>query len=130
MTNRPLIVLLLAALAAAPAGCGHKPAAEVSEKELAQTRTSYGKLVPGTSKQKVLDSFPAGNKVKLGTAVVNGASIEEWKVEAYRDVKNGKDMFVTFLYFLNDKLVDSSDTRINFRENATLVERWQGGSGK
>ncbi len=57
---------------------------------------------------------------------IDGAMIEEWKYEAFVDKdKQGRDLFVTFLYFCNDHLVDTSDTRIDFRNNAQLVERWR-----
>ena len=123
----PHRALLRAALVAALlAGCSSSPPAQVSKDELASVRQSHAGLVPGMPKGKALDSFKAGNKVKLGSAMIGGASIEEWKVEAFHDHDSRKDLFVTFLYFRNDVLVDSSDSRINFRENSELLERWQG----
>jgi curli biogenesis system outer membrane secretion channel CsgG len=119
--------LVVAALAATMlSGCGSKSAAEVSKNEMAAVRQSHAAARVGDPKQKVLDSFKAGNKVKLGQSELGGATIEEWKVEAFHDEKKRKDMFVTFLYFRNDKFVDSSDTRIDFRNNAAIVERWAG----
>lgn len=116
-----------AALAAAMlSGCGSKSAAEVSKKDMVAVRESHAAIKVGEPKQKVLDSFKSGNKVKLGASELGGAVIEEWKVEAFHDEKNRKDLFVTFLYFRNDKFVDSSDTRIDFRNNAAIVERWAG----
>lgn len=119
--------LIVAAIAAATfGGCGSKPAAEVSKKEMLAVRESHAAARVGDPKQKVLDSFKSGNKVKLGASELGGATIEEWKVEAFHDEKNRKDLFVTFLYFRNDKFVDSSDTRIDFRNNAAIVDRWSG----
>lgn len=119
--------LVVAALAAAMLnGCGSKPPAEVSKNEMAAVRQSHSAAKVGDPKQKVLDSFKSGNKVKLGASELGGATIEEWKVEAFHDEKRRKDLFVTFLYFRNDKFVDSSDTRIDFRNNAAIVDRWAG----
>lgn len=107
-------------------GCASKPRAEVSEKQLVAVRDAHAMLKVGEPTQKALDSFPAGNKVKLGASELGGVSIEEWKVEAFRDEKNRKDLFVTFLYFCNGKFVDSSDTRIDFRNNPAIVSQWSG----
>jgi hypothetical protein len=119
--------LIVAAIAASTlGGCGSKSAAEVSKKDMVAVRESHAAARVGEPKQKVLDSFKSGNKVKLGASELGGATIEEWKVEAFHDEKNRKDLFVTFLYFRNDKFVDSSDTRIDFRNNAAILERWAG----
>lgn len=106
-------------------GCASKPPAEVSQKELTAVRDSHAAAKIGDPKQKVLDSYQSGNKVKLGSSVAEGATIEEWKVEAYHDEKNRKDLFVSFLYFCDDRFVDSSDTRIDFRSNPDLVKQWK-----
>jgi hypothetical protein len=105
--------------------CSSSPPGEVSKSELAETRAGYAKLHTGMTRDAALATFPKANKVKLGSANVGGATIEEWKVEAFYDDKDRKDLFVTFLYFLDGKLVDSSDTRIAFRENPELVDRWK-----
>jgi len=128
MQTQPRTVLRLAALALSAtlfAGCASKPAAEVSKEELAAVRASYASITPGMPRQQVLDSFKAGNKIKLGSSVTGGATIEEWKVEAFRDEDKRKDLFVTFLYFCDDRFVDSSDSRIDFRTNTALVEEWK-----
>jgi hypothetical protein len=122
--------ILMAAIGTLFAGCGSKPAAEVSEREMAATRSSYSSIKIGDPKKKVLDSFKSGNKVKLGSSELEGATIEEWKVEAFHDKDKRKDLFVTFLYFRNDRFVDSSDTRIDFRNNAAIIERWKGAAPK
>jgi hypothetical protein len=119
------IIAIILASAALVAGCSSKPAAEVSRSELAAVRQSHAAMKVGDSKAKVLESFHAGNKVKLGSSVLDGAAIEEWKVEAFHDESKRKDLFVTFLYFSDDRFVDSSDTRIDFRNNPTLVDRWK-----
>ena len=111
--------------AASLQGCSSAPAGEVSSKELASVRQSYTQLKAGQPRQAVLDTFKAGNKVKLGSSVAGGVTIEEWKVEAFHDESNRKDLFVTFLYFCDDRFVDSSDARIDFRNNPKLVEEWK-----
>jgi hypothetical protein len=124
------LIVLAAASAIAGVGCASKPAAEVSKNEMTTVRDSHASAKIGDSKAKVLDSFKAGNKVKLGSSNVGGATIEEWKVEAFRDEDNRKDLFVTFLYFCDDRFVDSSDTRIDFRSNQTIVDRWKHSGSK
>lgn len=121
--------LIVAAFSAAMlGGCGSKSPAQVSKGDMAEMRESHAAAKVGDPKQKVLDSFKSGNKVKLGASEIGGATIEEWKVEAFHDEKKRKDMFVTFLYFSNDRFVDSSDTRIDFRNNPEIVDRWRGAS--
>ncbi|MFN0010089.1 MAG: hypothetical protein ACKVS8_00440 [Phycisphaerales bacterium] len=121
-----LTLATLAALALCVAACAPKPAAEVSRTDLAAVKQSNASIKPGDPRQKVLDSFKKANTVKLGTSVIDGATIEEWKVEAFHDEDKRKDLFITFLYFSNDRFVDSSDTRIDFRNNPAIVARWQG----
>ncbi|MCC6427584.1 MAG: hypothetical protein IT435_12280 [Phycisphaerales bacterium] len=118
-------VVIAASACIVVGGCASKPVAEVSEKEMTGIRQSYGNMQPGAAKDDVLKSFKAGNKVKLGSASMSGADIEEWKVEAFHDMDKRKDMFVTFLYFCNGKLVDSSDSRIKFRDEPGLIDRWR-----
>ena len=107
-------------------GCASKPAGLVSESELKQSRDSYSKLPIGTPRDEALAKLGAGNRVKLGSAAIDSAMIEEWKYEAFVDRDKGRELFVTFLYFCDGKLVDTSDTRIDFRNNAELVTRWRG----
>lgn len=116
---------MLAGAALMAAGCGSPPAAEVSKSEMRAIRGGYAALTPGAEKDAVLSTFKAGNTVKLGTSAIEGATIEEWKAEAFRDEKARKDLFVTFLYFCDGRFVDSSDTRIDYRNNAELVARWR-----
>jgi hypothetical protein len=107
------------------AGCSSPAPGQVSKEDLAAVRTGYAKLHTGMSRDEALNSFPKANKVKLGSASMGGATIEEWKVEAFYDDDKRKDLFVTFLYFLDGKLVDQSDTRIAFRDQPDLVDRWK-----
>ncbi len=123
--HRPFTVALGASLLALSA-CSSPPPAEVSKSELAEVRSGYAKLHPGMPRDQALAAFPKGNKVKLGSASIEGVSIEEWKVEAFYDDDKRKDLFVTFLYFLDGKLVDSSDSRIEFREHPEIVSKWKG----
>ncbi|MFO0376177.1 MAG: hypothetical protein ACK51N_03925 [bacterium] len=130
MTMKTTLLMCVMGCALACGGCASKPAAEVSSKELAAARAAHAELKPGASRQAVLDSFKAGNLVKLGNSSMAGAAIEEWKYEAFHDEKERKNLFVTFLYFCNDRFVDSSDQRIDFRNNEALVAKWIGKPSK
>ena len=123
MDARCLVLAL--AFAAVIGGCSSKPVAQVSRTELASVRQTNAAIRIGDPKQKVLGSFKSGNQVKLGASELDGAVIEEWKVEAFYDNDNRRDLFVSFLYFRNDRFVDSSDTRIDFRNNSTLTDKWK-----
>lgn len=116
---------MVVALTMVLGGCASKPAAEVSKSELASVRQTHANAKIGDTKKSVLDSYKSGNKIKLGASVLEGSTIEEWKVEAFHDESKRKDLFVTFLYFCNDRFVDSSDSRIDFRTNHELVTRWK-----
>lgn len=113
------------AMTACIAGCSSPPAAEVSKSEMQAIRTAHDQTRPGMPKDAVLQGYKAGNTLKLGSSLIDGVTIEEWKAEAFRDEKNRKDMLVTFLYFCNDQFVDQSDSRIDFRNNPELVDRWK-----
>lgn len=120
----PAFLLITLLACAGIGGCSSRPAAAVSEKELAAIRASHASNTVGAPKQKVLDSYGDANKIKLGMSQIEGIEVEEWKVEAFRDSKNNRDLFITFLYFCDNKFVDSSDARIDFRSNAEIVTRW------
>ena len=109
-------------------GCESDPA-KVSKDQVADIRTDSQSLRIGMTKKEALGTFDRGNKVMLGTTAIGDASVEEWKVEAYHDDDWAKqrDLFVTFLYFVNGRLVDVSDKRLAPRDNPDLVDRWTGG---
>jgi soluble cytochrome b562 len=123
MTSRLLPLLMIASLMLA-ACSSPKPRSHVSEKEMKDIRSAYASLATGVDKAAALAKFKAGNQVKLSSAEIAGVSIEEWKVEALREAKPRNDLFISHLYFANGRLVDISDSRVNFRENTALVERW------
>ncbi len=125
MQRRYICLFAAGVAAAAIGGCSSPPPAQVSQSQLAATRATHQALKLGTPTRDVLSAFKYGNTVKLGAASLDGLDIEEWKTEAFRDRDRGKDLFVAFLYFGNGRLVDSSDTRIDFRSNEALVQRWK-----
>lgn len=129
---RRMIVLCVGAigLACLPACSSPPKAGEVSTKQLATLRQTHRDVKAGASMKQALASYPGANEVRLGTSSVDGVTIEEWKVEAFNDSKSGRDLFVSFLYFAGEKLVDVSDTRIDYRGNPELVKRWASQSGK
>lgn len=117
------VTVLGLAAALMAGGCSSAPA-KVSHGELEGMRKANASLKLGAPKAQVLKSFEDGNVVKLGASAFGEAMVEEWKAEGFHDEHHRKDLFVTFLYFCNDKFVDSSDTRIDFRNNEELVKRW------
>jgi hypothetical protein len=123
MASQRIVLTFVAA--AMVGGCAAKPAAQVSGSELATLRQTNASMKIGDPKLKVLESYKSGNKVKLGSSAIDGAVIEEWKIEGFHDEKNRKDLFVSFLYFRNDVFVDSSDTRIDFRNKPEITDRWK-----
>lgn len=127
MNTRLAAFALPLALAAALLGsCGSKPKGSVSEKELAAVKESSHSIAPGMKKSAVLPTFEknGANVVRLSSTQLDGATIEEWKTEAFNDSKKGRDLSVQFLYFRNDVLVDLSESRIDFRNDAALTKRW------
>lgn len=129
LTSKVVVSMLLCGLSLSLAACGApKSAAAVSESEMKKVRSSFANLKTGASTKDTLASFTAGNKVKLGSANIAGAAIEEWKVEAMREAKPRNDLFISFLYFCNDRLVDITDTRVDFRANPELVKQWAAGT--
>ena len=121
-----LMMVVVAGLAVALGGCASAPAGSMSKGELATVRSSQTKVRVGESKDGALKSYgDKANKVRMSSASLEGAAIEEWKIEAFNDDGDrGRDLFVTFLYFRNDVLVDMSDTRLDFRNNPALTARW------
>lgn len=120
-----LVLSFAVVVSAIIAGCSVKPAAQVSASELKLARQNHAALSTGSSKTQVLEAFRSGNMVKLGSSELGGVTVEEWKYEAFHDESQRKDLFVTFLYFCDDRFVDTSDSRIDFRNNPSLVEEWR-----
>jgi hypothetical protein len=112
------------------ASCGSEPKGSVSSKELAEIRQSASAVKPGMRKDDVLARYKKANAVRLASTQLGGATIEEWKTEAYTDSKQGRDLAVEWLYFRNDKLVDLSDARLDFRANTALVDKWAHAPGQ
>lgn len=108
------------------ASCGSKPKGSVSEKELAAVKQVSHAISPGMKKSAVLPKFEkdGANVVRLSSTQLDGATIEEWKSEAFNDSNKGRDLSVQFLYFRNDILVDLSESRIDFRNDPALTKRW------
>lgn len=114
----PLVALLIVA------ACSSPPAGAVDKEQLAAIRGTAAKVAVGAPRDQVLAQYKGANQVRLGSAEIEGATIEEWKVEAFNDQGTGRDLFVQFMYFANGRLVDASDARIAFRENPTIVKAW------
>ena len=123
MPIRAVIAPFIAA--ALLAGCASKPAAQVSSGELSSVRSAYTNVEIGDSTSEVREAFKPAHMIKLGSASIGGATIDEWKAEAFVENNTGRDMFIAFLYFCDGKLADMSDSRIDFRSKPELVERWR-----
>ncbi len=122
---RVSLLLSVITLVAPLCGCSSTPG-KMSESGLRRVRTSAVELTPGTTYDDAIGRFEGANMVRLGSTRVDGSTVEEWKVEAFHETGSGRDLFVTFLYFIDDTLVDQSDRRLDFRTDETLVRRWQG----
>lgn len=121
-----LLLPVVATVAIALVGCS-KPAGSMSSSELSRVRLAADGVATGTPKSEVLKKLKPANTVKLGSAEIDGVSVEEWKAEAFYDKNNsGRDLWVRFLYFVDNRLVDVSDTRVPFREKPELVKSWAG----
>ena len=119
------IGLSIIALVATLSGCSTTPG-KVSESELRQVRSNAAELAPGTTHEAAVRRLDRANLVRLGSTRLDESTVEEWKAEAFHETGSGRDLFVTFLYFLDDQLVDQSDRRLDFRTDETLVRRWRG----
>ncbi len=102
-------------------GCSGKDPARVSRSELAEFNENKATLSPGDEQNAVLRKFRDGNSVKLSEATISGVRVEEWKAEAVRS--STQQVSVVFLYFAKGSLVESRDTRWNYREDTGLAER-------
>jgi hypothetical protein len=120
------LCIALALAAASLAACGSSPKGSVSEKELATIRSTTHSVMPGEKKDAVLAKYKDANVVRLSSSRIGNATIEEWKAEAFHDTDKGRDLCVQFLYFRNDVLVDTSDTRLDFRNDSAITNRWAG----
>lgn len=129
---RALALVTLALSIALLAGCAAKgPAqAKVSKDDVASTRTVFESLDIGEPKPAVLEQFKKGYKLRLGAATVRGTKVEEWKIEAYHDDDWNKtrDLFVGFMYFADNRLVETSTTRVDYRSSPTILDNWTQGS--
>ncbi len=125
MTHRfTLLLVVAAALPLSLASCGSAPKGSVSAATLVEIRDASHEVRPGMSKSAVFDAFKGSNLVRLSSTQIETATIEEWKAEAFHDSSRGRDLTVAFLYFRDEVLVDVSDTRIDFRRDAAILDRW------
>lgn len=122
--QRSTTVLSLVAVLGSLCGCSSTPG-KMSESDLQRVRTNAAQLAPGTTHDAAEAGLKGANFVQLGSARVDGSTVEEWKAEAFHESGSGRDLFVSFLYFLDDVLVDQSDRRLDFRTDETLLRRWR-----
>jgi len=125
---RSLVLSVLALSLALPLlGCESDPG-KVSQDDLKRAREATSKISPGMTKEEVMKTAKYGAQHRLSAATVDGVQIEEYKLEAYHDDDWNKtrDLNVAFLYFVDDVLVDLSDKRLSYRDDAALISRWTG----
>lgn len=108
-------------------GCSSSPDASVSAKELTRIRTAHDTIATGTPKDIAMKSFEDATTTKLSSATIDGMAIEEWKAEAVHGSDDKMDLFISFMYFANNRFVEQSPTRLDYRGNAEIVERWRTG---
>ncbi len=99
---------------------------KVSKGDVQSVRAAYESLSIGMSKEAVTKALHKGNLVRLGSSSMSGATIEEYKIEAFHDDdwNKSRDLFIGFMYFANDKLVETSSARVDYRANPAMVEQW------
>lgn len=118
-----LRLMMLGAILAVVAGCSG-PKGSMNEKQLAGVRSAAGEVTPGIARDELIRAVAPAHAISLGSSVVDGVEVEEWKIEAFHDSGKGRDLFVRFYYFVNGTLVDASDRRIDYRQNRELVRSW------
>lgn len=109
-------------LACALAGCASDPA-QVSDSTYREVRQAHSQLKTGTAKKDVLKSFDDANTVMLSQSEIVEVRVEEWKVEAKKGEKEKSELFVTFLYFADDTLIEVRDKRWDYRADKSLPDR-------
>jgi len=123
MITRLLPAALIAALV--PIACSTPPG-QVSASELAELRRTSSDVQPGLAKQQVLARFRAGERTRLGSSLVGSVTIEEWEVHAFTDPdKAGAQEFRTFLYFVDDVLVDVTLSKLSYRDSREILDEWR-----
>jgi hypothetical protein len=120
MSRSSLALLLAFTVASVAAGCKSDPSA-VSEGQLATARESAASLSPGMPKEEALGVFKKAAQHRLSASVVNGVSVEEYKIEAQHD----QDLMIRFLYFVDGRLVEISDRRVDYKADPLVAERWR-----
>lgn len=106
-------------------GCSSRPDASVSANELTRIRSAHDTMATGTPKDIALKSFKDATTTKLSSATIDGMAIEEWKAEAVHTSGDKMDLFISFMYFANNRLAEQSPTRLDYRGDAAIVERWR-----
>ena len=81
-------------------------------------------LAPGATPDEVRKAVQPANVVPSGSSAVDGVTVEEWKIEAFNDSDKGRDLFVRFYHFVDGRLVDTSDRRIDFRGDPEVIKGW------
>lgn len=129
MRIRLIAILVLGLALGLLVSCAQGPAkAKVSQDQVQTCREVFQSLSLGTSKKKTLDSFKHGYTTRLSASTMDGVHVEECKAEAYHDDNwnKSRDQFIGFMYFANDKLVATSTSRIDYRQDPSIVKQWVG----
>jgi len=80
----------------------------------------------GMEREEALALYPAELTTLMSSAKVEGAIVEEWRVQAYEGSrKNVKRSFRRWLYFVDGTLVRFSEERIDYAVNPAIVESWK-----
>ena len=120
-------IIGLACAAMLLGGCQSDPG-KVSKGEVEKVRQTSAQMDVGTSKDDVLQAYKGAGQYRLSSTSHKGHQVEEYKIEAYHDDdwNRSRDQVIQFLYFVDDALVEISDSRVNYRENAAILDRWVG----
>jgi len=95
---------------------------EVSDYKLDEIVASNTRVRLGQPKHDVLATYPAETLTFKSSIKQDGSIIEEWRTEA---VSRSNDVyFRRYLYFVDDRLVEMSDDRIDYREDPRYLDRW------
>ncbi|MEM1330344.1 MAG: hypothetical protein AAGG07_07270 [Planctomycetota bacterium] len=94
----------------------------VSTSEMDELVRAQQTLEIGMSKDEVISGFDTDLVTLMSSARYEGRDIEEWRVYAYD--KRRKVRFQRWVYFVDGKLVQFGDERVEYEQWEQIRQRW------
>lgn len=93
-----------------------------SSTEMNQLVESNKGLEIGMPRADALDLYPGRFLSLMSSAFIDNRRVEEWRADAVS--RDRRSRFTRYLYFVDNRLVEFSSSRMDYRKNRPLLDQW------